>query len=279
MVTVWALPHGATSAGGGEPVADDLAAAPGVPAATPDLPPSTVAITEERQVTDAAPGASLLPSVPGADALAAFEDFVAAVASGDDDAVAARLVAVLPDLHGVGTSGWPLLPTDAGLWPGGVLDRDRVEGFVSYLAGVSASVRISDCESWGGGPRALLATCDYETSGGVLERLGLPPETGHLHGVMVGAQVAGTFRHGSVDLAAWARLAEWAAVTHPEAMSVLAVAATGTPQPNLDAVYSADAAVLHLTLATEMAAAHRGSQREAAAAQLERVRSTRGIVR
>ncbi len=271
MVAVWAGPGRSTVAADVGPDGDARAAAPGGPTTTSGIPALTVA--------DAAPGVSLLPSFPTPEVLAAFEDFVASVNAGDAAAVAGRLVAVLPDLHGVGTSEWPLLPTDAGLWSAGALDRERVEGFVSYLAGLSSSIRISGCESWGGGPKALLATCAYETSGGVLERLGLPAERGHLHGVMVGTEVAGIVRHGSVDLEAWARVAEWIAVAHPEATRVLGVATTGASQWHVDAVYSADAAAIHLALAAEMASADRGAHPEAGGAHPERARSTSGIVR
>lgn len=287
MVVVWAgigaptarpLSARVEAATASRAAADDAAeTGPAVTSATSERASAT--LTEPEP---ALPGVPLLPQASAAEALGAFEAFVRAVNGGDARAVTSLLVVELPGLHGVGTSEWPLLPTDAALWVDGTLDRRRVQGFVDYLSALSGTVHLSPCESWGGGPKALLATCPYETSGGLIEALGGSPESGHLHGVMVGGRVAGMFRHGEIDMEPWHRLVEWTGLTHPERVETLGRLETRWV---LDPVYTADAALAHAAFAAEMLAAMPETGAGAAGGavpdptQPEEVRSISGIVR
>ena len=185
-------------------------------------------------------------------AVAALETFVTAIDRGDVEAAVELLVDELPNVVGVGTAQYPHVPTDAGLWVDGVLDRVNAVGFVEYLFTVPVSVSVSECTPRAGGFQVTLVTCAYTTSGGVLAPLGQGPETGRLYGVIADEQVAGLIRVGDAQADLWARFADWVTSNHPSrSPSTVTRAESGWV---FDPRYTAAGALEHRALAIAMAA-------------------------
>lgn len=182
-----------------------------------------------------------------------FERFVSLVNRGDSAAAAELVADELPDVVGLGVAQWPHLPTNVDLWSDGKLSHDALSGFVRYVFTTPGSVLLSECRDAADGPRVVIVTCAYATSGGVLAALGGQPEHGRVHGFMVGGKVAGTVRHGDTDTDLWERLAAWAATMDADPSGALIAVDGGRWQ--LDPVYNGDTAVIHESLAVEMAAA------------------------
>ncbi len=194
---------------------------------------------------------TLEPGYAVAGSVAAFESFVEKVNRGDSAAALALLMPVLPPFEGLGVSQWPFLPTDAGLWVGGIIDQDKVEGFVRYVFNVPGSVFVSDCEAWEHGPLVVVTTCAYETNGGALLALGQRPEQGQIRALMIDHRVVGIARTGQVDLELWRGVVEWAAEVRPERVDSVATRTSGGWA--LDPVYTAATAWIHGALAEELA--------------------------
>lgn len=185
-------------------------------------------------------------------AVLAVEAFMMMVNSGDSDAV---LELLLDDVTrpGTGTAQYPHLPTDAGLWSDGVLDKSRVEGFVGYVAALPGPVNVTGCASVAGGVTTTLVGCTYTTSGGVLAALGQGPETGQLYVVTIEDKVAGLIHAGDADVDLWDRFAKWVAHTHPNLpLSRLDHVESGSI---IDPEYSRQIALEQTRLASDMAAA------------------------
>lgn len=186
-------------------------------------------------------------------AVETFEEFVTIVDRGDTAGALELVAEELPEVLGIGTAQYPHLPTDAGLWEDGRLDRTRLKGFVGYLSALPGSVSIGDCDAFADGPRVVVVSCEYSTTGGVLAPLGQEPEMGQLFGIMVDGRVAGLVRKGDLDLGLWNRFAAWTARNNPGVK-------LGTADPTekswlLDLAYSGDSAREFHALATEMALA------------------------
>lgn len=206
------------------------------PASTPAIPANFVATPNPY------------PSL----AVEAAETFVMLVNRGDSGAV---LELMFDDATrtGTGTAQYPHLPTDAGLWIDGVLDRAKVEGFVGYVSALPGPVEVSDCEAVAGGYIATLVGCSYTTSGGVLAPLGQKPGAGRLYVVTIEDRVAGLIHPDDADAALWGRFADWVAHRHPNrSLSTLAPIDSGWV---LDPDYSREAALEQSRLALEMAVA------------------------
>lgn len=228
------------------------------PAAPGPIDPVSVAVSTPAMVAPAAtPPAKAAPFVATPNpypspAVETVETFVMMVNRGDSGAVLELMLdeATRP---GTGTAQYPHLPTDAGLWIDGVLDRARVEGFVRYVSALPGPVDVSDCACVAGGYIATLVGCSYTTSGGVLAPLGQEPGAGRLYVVMLEGRVAGLIHPGDADADLWDRFAEWVAHTHPiSALSVLGSSESGWA---LDPEYSRDSALEQSRLALEMAGA------------------------
>lgn len=185
-------------------------------------------------------------------AVEAVEMFVMMVNSGDSGAVLELMVDEVTR-PGTGTAQYPHLPTDAGLWTDGVLDRARVEGFVRYVSALPGRLDVSDCASVAGGSTTTLVGCTYTTSGGVLALLGQEPEAGRLYVVTIKGKVAGLIRTGDVDADLWDRFADWVADNHPNrSLSMLdSIESRWVHDPD----YSRETALEQSRLALDMAAA------------------------
>ncbi len=222
------------------------------------IDPISAAVSNPDMVASAAtPPARAAPFVATPNpypsrAVEAVERFVMLVNSGDSAAVHELMVdeATRP---GTGTAQYPHLPTDAGLWIDGVLDRARVEGFVRYVFALQGPVDLSDCASVAGGSETTLVGCTYTTSGGVLAPLGQKAEAGRLYVVTIGDKVAGLIRAGNADVDLWERFADWVAHSHPD--SSLSMLSRIDSEWVLDPEYSHESALEQSRLALEMAAA------------------------
>lgn len=186
-------------------------------------------------------------------AVAAFEDFVAAVNRGDTALAQELMAEELPDVTGLGTTSYPHFPTDPELWIERRLHPANVAGFVEYASNLPAAVFLADCRGFSDGPRVMIAGCSYAAEGGLEELLGRQPESGQMFGFMVDGKVAGVVRSGEVDLEIWNRLAAFAAGYEPDMAprDLGSVSAAWAFAP----AYSAESARQHRALAAAMAAA------------------------
>lgn len=185
-------------------------------------------------------------------AVEAAEKFVMMVNSGDSGAV---LELMLDEVTrpGTGTAQYPHLPTDAGLWVDGVLDRAKVEGFVGYVSALPGPIEVSECGCVAGGYIATLVGCSYATNGGVLAPLGQESDAGRLYVVMIEDKVAGLIHPDNRDADLWDRFADWVARSHPNrSPSILGRIESGGI---LDPEYSRESALEQSRLAFEMAVA------------------------
>jgi len=194
-------------------------------------------------------------------AVGVFGRFVTLIDQGAGDEAISLMVDELPDVLGVGTSEYPQSPSDAKWWTDGRLNPDNVTDFAGYVHTVPGSVSVTGCEGFADGPRVVVVSCDYTSTGGVLAALGHDPEGGRLFGIMIDERVAGVIRNDSDrrDVQIWHRLASWAAINRPEVqLRAPILAGAGW---KLDPVYSSASAGDHQALALELAASTRRSSR------------------
>ena len=221
----------------------------------PSSPPDTPAL-EPIEAPEAPP---LARSSAQAPAVEVFENFLTLIDQGEGDKALPLMLDELPDVLGVGTAEYPQLPSDARWWTDGRLNRDIVARFASYVHAVPGTVSVSDCEDFADGPRVVVVSCAYASTGGALAALGLDRDDGRLFGIMVDDHVAGLFRKGADQREGqiWHRLAEWAANHRPEAQ--LRAPILGGAGWKLDLEYSSTSAREHQALALELAASVRGA--------------------
>jgi len=190
-----------------------------------------------------------------------FESFMALIDHGDGSEALSLMLGELPDVLGVGTAEYPQLPSDAGWWTDGRLDRDNVRQSARYVHAVPGSVSVTDCRDFTDGPRVVVVSCAYTSTGGALAALGLDREDGRLFGIMIDERVAGLIRNGADqrEVRLWHRLAEWAAINRPEAR--LRAPIPGGVGWKLELDYSSASAREHQALAHELAASTPGRAR------------------
>lgn len=193
-----------------------------------------------------------------APAIEVFESFITLIDEGDGNEALSLMLDELPDILGVGIAEYPQLPSDARWWTDGRIDRDNVAQFAHYVDAVPGSVSMTDCRSFADGPRVVVVSCAYKSTGGALAALGLDREDGRLFGIMIDDRVAGLFRDGADQREAqlWHRLAEWAAINRPEVQ--LREPILGGAGWKLELDYSSDSAREHQSLALELAASPLG---------------------
>jgi hypothetical protein len=207
-----------------------------------------------------APAALSRGSYP-APAIEEFESFITLIDQGDGSEALSLMVDELPDVLGVGTAEYPQLPSDAGWWTDGRLNRDNVGQFARYVHAVPGSVSLTDCRDFADGPRVVVVSCAYTSTGGALAALGLDREDGRLFGIMIDERVAGLIRDGADqrEVRLWHHLAEWAAINRPEAQ--LRTPILGGAGWKLELDYSSASASEHQALAHELAASTLGRAR------------------
>lgn len=119
-----------------------------------------------------------------------LQAFVAAVNDGDLEAATKLMSHELPDVLGLGTTGYPRHASDPGLWVAGGIDDLRVAGFVEVAASQPVVLDVSNCESFADGPQVTIARCAYSTTGPALPG-GFRQETGRMFGFVVDGKLAG----------------------------------------------------------------------------------------
>ncbi len=223
----------------------------------PSAPPASTAL-EPIETPEPPP---LVSSSFRAPAIEVFESFLTSIDQGDGDEALSLMLDELPDVLGLGTAEYPQLPSDAGWWTDGRLNRDTVARFAGYVHAVPGSVSVTDCQDFADGRWVIVVSCAYTSTGGALAALGLDREDGRLFGIMIDDHVAGLIRKGADQREGrlWHGLAEWAASNRPEAQ--LRTPILGGVGWKLDPEYSTASAREHQALALELAASLRGGGR------------------
>lgn len=196
-----------------------------------------------------------------APAVDVFENFIALIEAGNGAEALSLMVDELPDILGVGSAEYPQLPSDANWWTDGRLHRENVAQFAGYVHTVPGSVSVSDCRDFADGPRVVVVSCTYTSTGGILAPLGYEYDDGRLFGIMIDGRVAGMFRKesGRREVQIWHGLAHLAAINRPDVQ--LRAPILGGAGWKLDPVYSSASAREHQVLARELAALAQGGGR------------------
>lgn len=132
---------------------------------------------------------AVYPRTTGLKPAATVEAFVTAINLGNPDAAMELMSPELLEVPGLGTTHYPRLAGDPGLWVDGRLDGTTVARFAHRASNQIGALYVSNCESFADGPTVIIAACAYTATGP--SQLGEESQTGRLFGFVVDGKIAG----------------------------------------------------------------------------------------